>query len=72
MSDWPPLVANFCCELALNYCVRYSTLDGCDRGLNTRVPIDGCRGIELQRGDIDPALDGMKAAGAAILKSSEL
>ena len=72
MSDWPPAVANLRCELALDYWVKYSTLDACDLGLNTRVLVDGCRGIELQRGDIDLALDGMKAAGAAILKSSEL
>jgi hypothetical protein len=34
--------------------------------------LDGCRGIELEPGDIDRALDEMKRAGAILVKSSEL
>ena len=34
--------------------------------------LDGCRGIELEPGDIDRALDEMKCAGAVLLKSSDL
>jgi len=41
-------------------------------GLNTHVILDGCRGIELEPGDIDRELDEMKRAGAVLLKSSEL
>ena len=33
---------------------------------------DGCRGIELEPGDVDRALDEMKRAGAILLKSSDL
>ena len=40
--------------------------------LNTNVIVDACRGIELEPGDIDRALDEMKRAGAVLLKSSEL
>jgi nicotinamidase/pyrazinamidase len=58
--------------LALDYCVKYSTLDARQLGLNTHVILDGCRGIELEAGDIDRALDEMKRAGAVLLKSSEL
>jgi nicotinamidase/pyrazinamidase len=58
--------------LALDYCVKYSTLDARHLGLNTHVIVDGCRGIELQASDIDRALDEMKRAGAVLLKSSEL
>jgi nicotinamidase/pyrazinamidase len=58
--------------LALDYCVKYSTLDARHLGLNTHVMLDGCRGIELELGDIDRALDEMKRAGAALLKSSDL
>jgi nicotinamidase/pyrazinamidase len=58
--------------LALDYCVKYSTLDACELGLNTFVITDGCRGIELESGDVDRALDQMKHAGAVLLKSSEL
>jgi nicotinamidase/pyrazinamidase len=58
--------------LALDYCVKYSTLDARQLGLNTYVILDGCRGIELESGDIDRALDEMKRAGAVLLQSSEL
>jgi nicotinamidase/pyrazinamidase len=58
--------------LALDYCVKYSALDARQLGLNTRVIVDGCRGIELEPGDIGRALDEMKRAGAVLLKSPEL
>ena len=58
--------------LALDYCVKYSALDARQLGLNTHVILDGCRGIELERGDINRALDEMKGGGAVLLKSSDL
>jgi nicotinamidase/pyrazinamidase len=58
--------------LALDYCVKYSALDARQLGLNTHVILDGCRGIELEPGDIERALEEMKRAGAVLLKSSEL
>jgi nicotinamidase/pyrazinamidase len=58
--------------LALDYCVKYSTLDARHLGLNTYVIVDGCRGIELEPGDIGRALEEMKHAGAVLLKSSEV
>jgi nicotinamidase/pyrazinamidase len=58
--------------LALDYCVKYSALDARQLGLNTHVIVDGCRGIELEPGDIDRALDEMKQVGAVLLKSSRL
>ena len=36
------------------------------------VLLNGCRGIELEPGDIDRALDEMKRVGAILLKSREL
>jgi nicotinamidase/pyrazinamidase len=58
--------------LASDYCVKHSVLDARQLGLNTHVILDGCRGIELERGDIDRALDEMKRAGAILLKSNDL
>ena len=58
--------------LALDYCVKYSVLDARQLGLTTYVILDGCRGIELEPGDIDRALDEMKRAGAILIKSSEV
>ncbi len=58
--------------LALDYCVKYSALDARHLGLITHVIVDGCRGIDLEPGDIASALDEMKHAGAILLKSREL
>jgi nicotinamidase/pyrazinamidase len=58
--------------LALDYCVKYSTLDARQLGLNTHMIVDGCRGIELEPGDIDRAFDEMKRVGAVLLQSSDL
>jgi nicotinamidase/pyrazinamidase len=58
--------------LALDYCVKYSALDARQLGLNTHVVLDGCRGIELEPGDVGRALEEMKRVGAILLKSSEL
>ena len=58
--------------LALDYCVKYSALDAQHLGLNAHVILDGCRGIELEPGDIGRALDEMKRAGTVLLKSSDL
>ena len=52
--------------------MKYSTLDARQLGLNKHVIVDGCRGIELEPGDIGRALDEMKRAGAVLLKSSDL
>jgi nicotinamidase/pyrazinamidase len=62
----------FLMGLALDYCVKYSALDARELGLKTHVILDGCRGIELERGDISRAVDEMKQAGATILKSGDL
>jgi nicotinamidase/pyrazinamidase len=58
--------------LALDYCVKYSALDARQLGLNTHVILDGCRGIELESGDINRAVDDMKRARAILVESSEL
>jgi nicotinamidase/pyrazinamidase len=58
--------------LALDYCVKYSALDGRHLGLSTHVILDGCRGIGLKPGDLDRALDEIKRAGAILLQSTEL
>jgi len=58
--------------LALDYCVKYSALDARHLGLNTHVILHGCRGIELESGYIDRALDEMRRAGAVLLQSGDV
>jgi nicotinamidase/pyrazinamidase len=58
--------------LALDYCVKYSALDARQVGFNTYVIVDACRGIGLELGDLDHALDEMKRAGTILLESGAL
>jgi nicotinamidase/pyrazinamidase len=62
----------FLMGLALDYCVKYSTLDARQLDLNAHVILDGCRGINLDPGDIDCAIDEMKGVGTVLLQSHEL
>ena len=52
--------------LATDYCVLYSALDAVKLGLGVTVVMDGCRGIDLNPGDIDKAVREMIKAGVRI------
>jgi nicotinamidase/pyrazinamidase len=52
--------------LATDYCVRFTALDAVALGFRTTVLADGVRGVELEAGDCERALEEMKAAGITI------
>ena len=56
--------------LATDYCVKFSVLDAVALGFQVNVIQDGCRGIELQAGDVSQAIDEMKAVGAVIVSGA--
>ena len=58
--------------LALDYCVKYSALDARQLGFNTHIILDGCRGIGLEPGDLERAIDEMRKAGSSLLQSCDL
>lgn len=58
--------------LATDYCVRFTALDARELGLETFLIVDGCRGVELNPGDIDKAITEMKAAGVKVINSNEV
>jgi nicotinamidase/pyrazinamidase len=58
--------------LATDYCVKFSTLDALSLGFKTYLVQDGCRGVELQAGDIDRALIEMQEKGADLIQSGSL
>ena len=58
--------------LATDYCVKYSALDALQLAFETWVVEDGCRGVELETGDIDAAIREMSHAGARMVLSEEL
>ena len=53
----------FVMGLATDYCVRFTALDAIREGFRTTLICDGCRGVNLQSGDIDRAIDEMQQAG---------
>lgn len=57
--------------LATDYCVKYSCLDALKLGFQVTIIEDGCRGVELKRGNVSKALQEMQEAGAHIIQSSE-
>lgn len=58
--------------LATDYCVRATALDARGLGFATHVIVDGCRGVELQPGDVARAMEEMRAAGVHLVESREL
>lgn len=58
--------------LATDYCVKYSALDSLHAGFRTFVIEDACRGIDLNPGDSQEALNELKDAGAVILRSDQI
>jgi nicotinamidase/pyrazinamidase len=62
----------YVCGLATDYCVRASAIDACREGFDVTVVEDAIRGVEVNAGDSERALDDMRAAGAGVASSDEL
>jgi nicotinamidase/pyrazinamidase len=58
--------------LATDYCVKYSCQDAARLGLKTHVIVDACRGIDLQAGDIDRALDELQGMGVEMVSAKDI
>ena len=58
--------------LATDYCVKFTAMDGNRLGFTTHVVKDACRGVNLQPGDVEGALDEMEAAGIHIITSQDV
>ncbi len=62
----------FIIGLATDYCVKYTCIDAIALGFKTYVIIDACRGIDLNPGDVQAAIDNMKALGVKIITSKTI
>jgi nicotinamidase/pyrazinamidase len=60
------------CGLATDYCVKFSALDAVKLGYDATVVTDACRGINVQDGDVERALDAMRDAGVKLVTSDSL
>jgi nicotinamidase/pyrazinamidase len=57
--------------LATDYCVKWTALDAKQLGFHPTVILDACRGVNLKPGDVDRAIEEMKAAGIEIVQSAD-
>jgi nicotinamidase/pyrazinamidase len=58
--------------LATDYCVKFTALDSASLGFDTSVILDGCRGVNLQPGDIDRAIAEMHNTGITLLSARDV
>ena len=56
----------YVCGLATDYCVKATALDTVGLGFKTHLLVDGCRGVELQPGDIQRAIEEMREQGVIV------
>lgn len=52
--------------LATDYCVKYSCLDAITEGFTVHLIQDGCRGVNLQKHDIENALRTLEDSGVML------
>jgi nicotinamidase/pyrazinamidase len=53
--------------LATDYCVKFTALDARGLGFRTFVHLEGSRGVELRPGDVDRAVQELRAAGVQVV-----
>lgn len=58
--------------LATDYCVKFTAIDAVQEGFRTRLIVDGCRGVDLEPGDSERAVEAMREAGVEIIDSSAI
>ncbi len=52
--------------LATDYCVKFTALDAVELGYKTVLLVEGCRGVNLQEGDVEKAIKEMEEKGILI------
>ncbi len=62
----------FVLGLATDYCVKFTACDAAELGLETVLIEDGCRGVDLQSGDVDVAIAQMRTSGIHVLQSNQI
>jgi len=62
----------FIMGLATDYCVKFTALDAVEIGFRTHLLLDGFRGVELNAGAVDRALEELREAGVRVTKSPRM
>jgi nicotinamidase/pyrazinamidase len=58
--------------LATDYCVKFTAVDAAEQGFETFLVEDGCRAVELEKGDSLRAVHAMEEAGVRLITSEEV
>ncbi len=62
----------YVCGLATDYCVRASAMDAKSKGFNVFVINDAIRGVDINEGDNERAIDEMKRVGIVFVEYSKI
>jgi nicotinamidase/pyrazinamidase len=62
----------YVCGLATDYCVKFTALDAAELGFTTYLIQDASRGVNLHEGDVQKAIEQMRAKGVTVVSSSEI
>lgn len=62
----------FIAGLATDYCVKFTALDARQLGFGTHLVVDACRGVNLQPGDVERAIDEMRGAGVVVVQAASV
>jgi nicotinamidase/pyrazinamidase len=55
------------CGLATDYCVKFTALDALQCGFKVNLHLPACRGVDLQPGDCERAVEEMCASGVSLV-----
>ncbi len=56
------------CGLALDYCLKYTVHDALITGFKTNVIINGTKGVETNKGEVQRTIDEFKKAGVELIE----
>jgi len=54
------------CGIATDYCVKFTALDAMAEGFQVTLHLPACRGVDLKPGDVEAAIEEMRAKGVII------
>jgi nicotinamidase/pyrazinamidase len=62
----------YICGLATDYCVKHTAIDAVREGFRTTLLIDAVRGVDVEPGDSERAVEEMKQAGVEMMTHQQV
>ena len=57
--------------IATDYCVKFTALDALAEGFHTTILMNACRGVDLNPGDVERAVEECRTVGASIATTGD-